>query len=206
MRWLLPSRLLHMTDSRGSVQDARARRAFENLTGHDVARALRELEALSGEGYAPAQVLLGWAHEVGRGVPVDTEEALRCYRAAGDVGDPLGQYYAGMLLLRLGQNRSAIAWLEAAAAQKYAPALYRLGGLCEAGLLPDCDASMSDRFMLEAAELGHVYAQRWRALRGLKCGDGWRGFLGGLCWFARAPALLYRLLARDRLDTNLLRR
>ena len=49
-------------------------------------------------GFAPAQVVLGYLFETGRGTPVNTREAFGWYKRAAQQDDPLAQWLAGRMI------------------------------------------------------------------------------------------------------------
>ncbi len=166
--------------------------------------ALREMRLLSLAGHAGAQVFLGWLSEKGEVVPVDLEEARRCYTAAAEQGNSIGRFYLGMLLLRGGEVSIAAQWIHLAAEDGYPPALYRLGLLHEQGAGVERDEVRSLQYMRRAATAGHPFAQRWIARRGVRGYDGLKGFLRALLWFASVPIVASRLVWRNETDQNLL--
>jgi uncharacterized protein len=164
--------------------------------------SLRMLSDLAGKGYAPAQVFLGWTFEVGKGGPPDLKEATRWYEAAARTNDAVGAYYLGCLISRERGEDEGLRWIERAADQGYAPALYRLGRLYLQLGSPEAEVKALDH-MRRAAELGHPFAKRWLAIRGLKGLSGVKGFVSALKWFLCAPRLAWKMI-RGGSDENLL--
>src|SRR5882724_8011123 len=80
-----------------------------------VSEGLPDILRLAEDGYAPAQTLLGWAHEVGRAVPLDDAAAMRLCRAAAESGYHVGRYYFGLFLYRRGDAATAVDWIRRAA-------------------------------------------------------------------------------------------
>jgi len=186
------------------VTFARCRRAAALFKAGNVDEGLPDIVRLADDGYAPAQTLLGWAYEVGRGVPLDAEAAMGVYRAAAESGYRVGQYYFGVFLYRRGDAAGGVEWIRRAAEQNYAPALYRLGRLYGAGTVAPKDETKEEKYMLRAAELGHPFAQRWIARRALTGREGLWGILRALRWFASVPWLAFKLGSDDETDPNLL--
>lgn len=181
------------------------RDAVKQFDSGEIEEARARIAALSREGHPGAQVFLGWLHETGRGVPIDKDEALYWYGAAANAGDAVGQYYLAVLTIRRGDLRGGVHWLEQAAKQRYVPALYRLGKMHEAGYGVERSEVECRRWITEAASLGHPFAQRWLAIRGLRGAAGVRGFFRALAWFASLPFVSFRLAWRDESDENLTR-
>ncbi len=59
------------------------KRAYER---GDYSVALKELRPLAEQGNAEAQALLGLMYNLGRGVPLDSSQALKWYKAAAEQG------------------------------------------------------------------------------------------------------------------------
>lgn len=177
-----------------------AQRAHDALKRGDK-HGVDVLQSLCEEGVAPAQVILGWACETGRGISVDLETARRWYFAAANAGDPVGQYYLAGFLARHGAAVDGVPWLIRAACQRYVPAMYQLGRLYEHGMHVDRDELHGSTLIAEAAALGHPRAQRALAVRRLRGNEGIAGFLRGLLWFAAIPYYAVKLASYH--DKNL---
>lgn len=84
------------------------------------------------QGYAPAQVVLGFLHDTGTTVPASPHDAASWYRKAAEGGDSLAQWLLGRLYLNgaLPQDDfAAEKWLTPAASQDNPFAAYLLGRL-----------------------------------------------------------------------------
>ena len=92
----------HTTGDSGN-QAAHARRSAEEcfdrgLQYDDAGNHVNALEwyrKAADQGYAVAQVILGWHYHTGEGVPQDDAEAARWYRLAADQGDAVAQQSLG---------------------------------------------------------------------------------------------------------------
>jgi TPR repeat protein len=62
------------------------------------ANALEYFHRSADLGFAPAQVVLGYLFETGRGTTVNAREALGWYKKAAEQDDPLAQWLAGRLI------------------------------------------------------------------------------------------------------------
>jgi len=85
-----------------SVSPARAdleagKRALEH---QDYAAALKELKPLAEQGNAEAQALLGEMYSLGRGVPLDVNQAQKWYQVAADQGNARGRCSLGSMDLK----------------------------------------------------------------------------------------------------------
>lgn len=107
-----------------------------------------------------AMTLLGELYKDGLAVPRNPGEAVRWHRLAADRGDRQAQFALGIAHLNgagvVKDRKMALAWLEKAAAQKHAGALYNLGVIA-------IDADFQDfpraaTLFREAAELGDMDA------------------------------------------------
>jgi TPR repeat protein len=111
-------------------------------------------------GFAPAQVVLGYFYDTGRGVTADPREALELYKKAGQQDDPLAQWlvgrmiYAGLVPPR--DLNEAQKWLEKSSAHGNPFADYLLGKIA----LERSDYAGSESEFRQAAEQGLPQAQR----------------------------------------------
>jgi uncharacterized protein len=62
------------------------------------ANAMEYFHRAADQGFAPAQVVLGYLFETGRGTPVNAQEAFAWYKKATQQGDPLAQWLAGRMI------------------------------------------------------------------------------------------------------------
>ena len=93
----------HTTSDSGN-QAAHARRSAEEcfdrgLQYDDAGNHVDALEwyrKAADQGYAVAQVILGWHYHTGEGVPQDDAEAVRWFRLATDQGHAQAQYRLGV--------------------------------------------------------------------------------------------------------------
>jgi len=103
----------------------------------DYATTLKEWRPLAEQGDPVAQHHLGWLYVIGRGVPQDSQEAVRWFRKAAEQGDRDAQTNLGSLYL-LGDTipqdyPEALKWLRAAADQGHPLAQTKLGIMYEDG-------------------------------------------------------------------------
>jgi TPR repeat protein len=72
------------------------------LTGSTVTRsdadAMEYFHRSADQGFAPAQVVLGYLFETGRGTAVNAQEAFGWYKKAAQQDDPLAQWLAGRMI------------------------------------------------------------------------------------------------------------
>lgn len=103
----------------------------------DFATTVKEWKPLAEQGNPTAQHHLGWLYLIGRGVPQDSDAAIRWIRNAAEQGDSDAQTNLGSLYLlgdTIPQNYSeALKWLHAAADQGHPFAQMKLGIMYEDG-------------------------------------------------------------------------
>jgi len=127
----------HTTGDSGN-QAAHARRSAEEcfdrgLQYDDAGNHVNALEwyrKAADQGYAVAQVILGWHYHTGEGVPQDDAEAARWYRLAADQGDAVAQQSLGCVY-REGKgvpqdDAESVRWFRLAAEQGRADAQHDL--------------------------------------------------------------------------------
>lgn len=132
----------------------------------DYATTVKEWRLLAEQGNATAQHHLAWLYLIGRGVPQDSEEAIRWLRKAAEQGDADAQTNLGSLYL-LGDSippdfTEALKWLYAAAAQGHAMAQTKLGIMYEDGRGVPQDRVQAHMWYSLAAAEGSEVAEAFR--------------------------------------------
>lgn len=146
--------------------------------------ALEQYRALAERGSVESQVFVGWMYQRGLGAAKDREEARRWYKKAAEAKSAEALFYLGKLHLTDNQYADALRYFEDAAKQKYSPAIYRLGRMYELGRGVAVDERKADEYFEQAAQRGHLFAQRAIAGRMM------RGCYG----ITKIPQGFYRLL------------
>lgn len=77
--------------------------------------ALEAWVALAKEGYAPAQLAVGAAYALGKGVSRDEEQAIDWLREAAEAGNATAQYDLSLLHMAKGEFADAFEWSSVAA-------------------------------------------------------------------------------------------
>ena len=99
----------------------------------DYATALKKWKPLAEQGYATAQVSLGFMYDKGQGMPQDHAEAVKWYRKAAEQGDAIGQFSLGSMYYEgngVAQDYAeAVKWYRKAAEQGLAAAQNSLGAM-----------------------------------------------------------------------------
>ena len=129
-------------------------------------------------------------------------QAQRLYTIAANADYAVGQFYLGALMLRQGVAEG-MQWMQRAADNGYAPAQYWMGRYYEHGMrdLP-MDKKRAMAYFRRAAKQGHLFAQRWLALRGVRGKNGIVGFVNGLVCFVSMLIRAAKLGLSSDLDRN----
>jgi len=122
--------------------------------------AFEKYRILAERGTVTAQVLLGWMYQVGKGVQDNLAEAKKWYEEAAVSQSAQAQFYLGNLYRTTGEYKQVFEWLERSASQEYSPALYLLGQLYYVGEGVELDKQRASVYFKQAAEKGHLFAQR----------------------------------------------
>jgi len=130
----------------------------------DYATALNEFLPLAQRGDAVAQLDLGWMYFSGRGVPQDSKEAVRWYRAAAEQGEPNAQVNLGWMYDHgrgVPQDYTeAVRWYRAAAEQGDSGGQVDLGRMYENGLGVSQDYIQAHMWFNLAAASGDATAAK----------------------------------------------
>ncbi|MBR0336614.1 MAG: toll/interleukin-1 receptor domain-containing protein [Alistipes sp.] len=115
------------------------------------------------QGYADAQINLGYCYDKGLGVTQDYAEAVKWYRKVAEQGDNYAQYNLGVCYeYGRGVTRDyaeAVKWYRKAAEQGYADAQINLGYCYDEGLGVTQDYAEAVKWYRKAAEQGEANAQ-----------------------------------------------
>jgi TPR repeat protein len=123
------------------------------------AEALPLLKPLCERHSGYAYLVLGGFYETGTEVPVDMQEALRCYRKATEVGYERAYLWLGNLLERVGDTNGARVVYEAGAELDQLPCKYWLGCMMIRGGSEAMDATRGRAWLQTAADEGHIGAR-----------------------------------------------
>lgn len=107
------------------------------MAQHEYQVAMKDLIPIAEEGHPPAQMLLAWMYEHGRGTTREPAHAFRWYQAAAQRGVTEAQYAIGTRYAEGNGAKvdfaKAVDWLSRAAGKGQAEAARRLGHLYETG-------------------------------------------------------------------------
>jgi TPR repeat protein len=79
-----------------TVEDDAANRAY---SARDYATAILEFTQVAEQGNAEAQLIVGKMYMIGQGAPVNTDQAMKWFRAAADQGNADAQFFLGSMYL-----------------------------------------------------------------------------------------------------------
>jgi TPR repeat protein len=148
---------------------------------------------------------LGWMYEFGMGTEKDVRKAEYWYQKAAKSGIPAGYYALAGMCFRAGLSNQVKIYMEHAAEEGYAPALFHLGQMYRFGKGVAVDEARAYEFYEKAAARGHVFARRAIAQRMI------RGYFGlwrvpiGLLTVIKIMWDGYRLHVNNPTDDRLIR-
>jgi uncharacterized protein len=122
--------------------------------------ALKKYRVLAELGNITAQLRLGWMYHAGQGVERNLTEAQKWYEKAATTESPQAQFYLGTLYRAKGEYQQAFEWLKRSASQGYSPAMYFLGQLYCVGEGVELNRAKAFQYFEQAADKGHLFAQR----------------------------------------------
>ncbi len=136
---------------------------FDGQAAPDYDSALRLLRSSASLHFAPAEFLLGYLYEHGRGVTVDYGKAAEYYRAAAQGGDAGAENnLAGMYEYGRGVAKdvnAAFKWFRAAAQHGNAMGQYNLGTFYQLGYATPMDLERAAQWFQTAADQGLAVAE-----------------------------------------------
>lgn len=142
--------------------------------------ALGRYRILAERSQPECQVFLAWMLTEGIGCQKNEREAALFYERAAALGNPVGCFYFGRWLTRIGRHEQALSLYRRAADAGYLPAIVRVGYSLMRGKGATVNLRQGYEFLVAAARRGHVFALRELAVQ------DWRGGRG-LMWRSAAP-------------------
>jgi TPR repeat protein len=136
---------------------------FDTHSTPDSVSAVRLLRSSASRHFAPAEFLLGYIYEHGRGVPVDYSKAAENYLAAAQHGDAGAENNLGGLY-QYGRGfpkdiNLAFKWYSASAQHGNATGQYNLGTFYHLGYATPPDIARAAEWFRASAEQGFAVAQ-----------------------------------------------
>lgn len=125
----------------------------------DWAVAVGEWRAPAVAGDADAQFNLGQAYKLGRGVPLDLNQAETWYGRAAQQGHPEAEDNYGLLLYQNGKRAEAVEWLDRSATRDQSSAQFVLGTMLFNGDVLPKDWKRAYALMTRASWSGYAPAR-----------------------------------------------
>lgn len=154
-----------------------ARAAFESLSKTG---SIEGIDAL---------YCLAIIHYTGSGVEQNLDEAIQYFTLAHERGHVMASYQLGGILEKLGEIENAYKVFQWAAPHIPAAA-HRAYLLLRATSGLDSDPNAGEKYLVMAADQGHVIARRKIAWRVLSGREGWQKIPYGLFLYAKAAVLI----------------
>lgn len=150
------------------------RKASDAYAAGRFADAFSFYKELAQGGHGESQVFVGWMLLKGIGVIANQTEAADWFERSACLGSPQGAFYWARYLTSQRRHHDAFAWYQKAAALNYLPGIFWVGYCFEKGKGVSPNIREAYKYLTQAAEQGHLYAQRELAVLDVK---GHRGFL-----------------------------
>jgi len=129
------------------------------------AEAMSQFLWLSQQGSLISNVYIGRMYENGEGVEKNYHIALEWYYKSAQVDLPTAQFYLAELQRTLENYGDAIAWHKIAAEHGLVPSMFALYRIYSLGQGVEIDEVEAEKYLREASDAGHVFAQKHRASR-----------------------------------------
>jgi TPR repeat protein len=142
--------------------------AYSAFESDDYAAARSLFDELVKNGNLRAHLYLGWIYDQGLGVSVDLIKAEYHYKILSESNDADGKYYLASLLHRQKKMLDAISLYEQAADLGHVSAAYWAYSLNSTHSSEVEIINKSNYYLMHAAKLGHMFAQRDLELKSLK--------------------------------------
>jgi len=167
--------------------------------------ALKKYRILAESGNITAQLRLGWMYHAGQGVERNLTEAQKWYEKAASTESAQAQFYLGALYRAKGEYQQAFELLKRSASQEYSPAMYFLGQLYCVGEGVELDRAKAFQYFEQAADKGHLFAQRNIAREMIKGRHGIMRIPMGFLLLVRVLCKGIKVTVRDP-DSDTIRR
>ena len=159
--------------------------------------ALEKYRLMAESGSVEAQLRLGWMYQTGHGAKADLNEARRWYLKAAESNSPEAQFYLGKLYRAEKLYQQAMNCFHKSAAQNYMPSVYQLGVMYELGEGVNIDKDKAHKYYNQAAQMGHLRAQRDIAVMMIKGHIGFKQIPRGLLMLPRLVYISLTLALKD---------
>ena len=166
--------------------------AFTLMEEEKFQEAMALYQKLSALGLVEADVAIADMYQNGRGVDVNIDRAEEIYINAAATGNIWAEYTLACFYEETERDELAIPILRELACEQHLASLNRLGRFLQYGLGCEVDPAGALRFRNAAADQGHIWALKWRALRYLKGENGNLKRLYAFFVYARAFSIIFR--------------
>ena len=139
---------------------SRLAKSYAQMNAGKYNEARVSFERLANEGERQAIFYLAWMDEKGFGDAIDEARAAERYRYLCEAGDQLAFYYFAAMKLRQGDAAGALALFMRAADSGNPSGAYWASAIHSGHGGYPLNAEMARKYLIRAAELGHVFAQR----------------------------------------------
>lgn len=152
--------------------DEELREAQQCYQQHDFKCAYEKYLALGKGGHGDSQVFLGWMIQNGIGTQVDPTGASLWFKRAALLGSIQGAFYYGRYLTTQGQHKDALKWYRIAADKGDVSSIFRVGYSLVRGKGIETDIPLGYKYLLKAADSGHIFSLREIGILDLKGNRG----------------------------------
>lgn len=165
--------------------------------------AFKMYRLLAESGSTGAQLRVAWMLQTGSGVEANSDEAYRWYLKAAEQQSAEALFYLGRFKRAENKYQEALLYFQDSARQSYMPAVYQLGVMHEFGEGVEADKNKAFAYYHQAATMGHLRAERDKALLMIRGQLGVRGIAEGLLILVRVPYKGMKLILKDPESDNL---
>jgi len=165
--------------------------------------ALEKYLLVAEAGSIEAQLLVGWIYQVGRGVEKNLNESHYWFLKAIESNAPEAQFYLGRLYEQERKYQEAINCFRKSAMQNYLPSIYQMGTMYALGKGVVRNKEEAYKHYEQAANLGHLMAQREVGIMMVKGHRGVKKIPQGILTLMRIPYKVVRLALKNIEDDRL---
>ena len=169
----------------------------------DYEAAFRIFLELADKGWEEVQDYLGVMYALGDGTKKNDQKAEYWLRLASERGEPRAQWWLACMLGRKGKVEEMVELFEKAAAQDFAPAIFRLARCYYHGKGVTRDKQKYVELMDEAAKKGNLWAQGAYARQLMIGAEGVSGIVRGIRLLADAWLTAYKIARKDKRNVRL---
>ena len=158
---------------------------------------------LADKGWEEVQVHVGAMYSLGAGTEKNDQKAEFWLRSAAERGEPEAQCRLAPIVGRKGNAEEMVEWYRKAAAQDYAPAIFRLARCYYHGKGLARDKRKCLELLDDATKKGNLKAQVAYAGQLMRGAEGLGGIFRGIRLWGNAWIATYRIVGKDKRDVRL---